>query len=157
MKKKMIILTSMIGVVLIIVFIPVLIAILNSGNHKKMLEERLEVNLPESTEILKYMNDAIIRAGKCAAKISISESDYDSFITQLNINCLQDDYDHMPCEENTIDWWDLDKKDVELWYSDCLSPNHFFLGLAKPKTAEQNIYITYPENGRRIIYLVYVE
>lgn len=157
MKKKIIILTSIIGVVLIIVFIPMLITILNSSNHKKMLEERLEVNLPKSTEIIKYSNDAIISAGVCAAKISIADSDYDEFIAQLNKNCFMDDLDQKPHEENIIKWWDLDKKDIEFWYENLLSPNHFIFGLSKPKTAEQDIYITYSVNGKRTIYFVYVE
>jgi hypothetical protein len=156
-KKKIINLTLIISVVLIILFITLIITFLYFSNHKKILEERLDVNLPQSTEIIKYSNDAIFKAGVCAAKISIADSDYDDFITQLNINYLRDDLDHKPREENIINWWDLDKKDIEMWYSDCLSPNHFIFGLSRPKTAEQDIYITYSVNGERTVYLVYVE
>lgn len=155
MKKKFIILASLFGIIIVSVLITVLV--LSSNNHKKLLEARLEVNLPESTEILKYTNNAIISAGVCAAKISITDSDYNEFIAQLNSNCFMDNLDLKPHEENIISWWDLDKKNIELWYSNMLSPNHFFLGLSRPKTAEQDIYITYSVNGKRTIYLVYVE
>jgi hypothetical protein len=150
MKKKFFILASLLVLVLITFLV------ISCSNHKKLLEERLEIKMPKSTEICEYSNNANISAGVCAAKISIADSDYDEIIAQLGTYHLEEDLSNKGHEENIINWWDLNNDDIEFWYSSLLSPNHFILG-PKPKTAEQDIYITYSVNGKRTIYLVYVE
>lgn len=120
-----------------------------------VIERTLGIKLPSDSKIIEYSyyNDG----GNFDTKILIEDNSINSIKEQLN-NFFKGPYkgeiSDAPNFENTCQWWDLDKSNVDTYYFTVTGrKNKLFVSY--PKTYIIWAFITKERNGQYYLYISY--
>jgi hypothetical protein len=120
-----------------------------------MVENKLEINLPSDSKAVnyRYVRDGgyfnvkiLIKSGS----ISTLKEQLDDFFGGPYIGNISE----TPNFENTCEWWDLDKENIDIFYSDSFSEEFNFF-ISSPKSRDVWAFITKEYNGECYLYIAY--
>lgn len=121
----------------------------NTKTVTPVIEERYGITLPKNHQVIK----STIDEDACYAKILISKSDVEPFVTGLK-NYIKKEIiiEQIPDRNLNLDWWDMDKGSV-IYSFIRFQSNPLQPGRSVPKSIESDIFIANSTHNDALIYL----
>ncbi len=118
-----------------------------------MIDRKFNFKLPSSSKIINYKYYSM--GGYFDAKILIDTQAVESIKKSL-VEYFKNEYiikndDEIPNFQNSCDWWDLDKKNIESCYNIMIFGENEF----SPKTRDVWAFITNEKDGQCYLYISY--
>lgn len=124
-------------------------------NPINMVESKLNIKLSSDSRIIKYRY--VRDGGYFNVKILIKSDNINTLKEQLDdffSGQFDGDISEIPNFENTCEWWDLDKENIDILYSKFISSGFNFFTYA-PKSREIWAFITKERDGKCYLYISY--
>lgn len=122
---------------------------------QNMLERKLKIKLPSGSQIIKY---SYYNHGEYFdSKISVEAHNINNVIEQLNVffrEPYEGELSNIPNFENTCQWWDLNKNNIETCYFTFVSSEKSLFGFS-PKSHEVWAFVTKEKDGQCYLYISY--